>query len=238
VTVPGFAAVACEEAASALGVDEVGIAVGSTLPSVWGLVGATGPLVAAVDDEQFHLGIGPVPDALRLGGMHSAPNLHSTRVIDHHAAFLGRGAARLGIGAVFAVALRLPTDTPAAFHMIRRTPGAPIDVDAVVEHAAQVSAAIARDIEHRLLHGKSGDHWIDRFVAGHDVTERPFVGDPVTRRLRVVAAVDLLVASGSRVNHAEALARLRAYGFRGDHPLTDLAELVLSGDVAPDDLMR
>ncbi|WP_299569834.1 hypothetical protein [uncultured Williamsia sp.] len=237
MTVAGFAAVACDEAVWALGVDEVGIAVGTSLDSVWGLVGATGPLVTAIDDEQLRLGIGPVPDALRLGGVHGAPDLHSVRVIDHHAAFLARGATRLGVGAVFAIGLQLPTGTPAALHLVRRTPGAPIDDDAVHVHAKNVGVAIARDIDLRLMHGAAGDHWIDRFVVGRDATSRPHVGDSLTRRLRVVAAVDMVVTA-ERIDHHDALARLRGYGFRDDRPLSDLAELVLSGDVAVDDLMR
>lgn len=238
MTAPGFATVACDEAVWALGVDEIGIAVGTPLDSVWALVGATGPLVTAIDDEQFHLGVGPVPDALRLGGgPHAAPDLHSVRVIDHHGAFLGRGAARLGVGAVFAIGLRLPTGTPAVLQLVRRTPGAPIDDDAVQDHARNVGVAIARDIDLRLMHGAAGDHWIDRFVGGRDVTARPHLGDSVTRRLRVIAAVDLMVTA-ARIDHHDALARLRGYGFRDDHPLTDLAELVLSGDVELDDLLR
>ncbi|MGZ8177532.1 hypothetical protein ACXVUM_06330 [Williamsia sp. SKLECPSW1] len=235
MTAPGFASVACDEAASALGVDEVAIAVGTSLESVWGLVGATGPLVTAIDDEQFHLGIGPVADALRDGGgLHSAPNLHSIRVIDHHAAFLARGAARLGVGAVFAIALRLPTDTPAALQLVRRTPGAPIDDGAVESHAKSVAVAIARDIDHRLVHGSSGDHWIDRFVAGREGS--PVVADTLARRLRVVEAVDLL-ATAARIERCDALARLRGFGFRNDHPLAGLAESVLAGDVTVDELM-
>ena len=236
VTAPRCAAVACDEAAVALGVDEVGIAVSFPHPSTWGLVEATGPLVRAIDDEQFHLGIGPVPAGLRTGaGVHSATDLVSVDVIDHHATFLARSAERLGVGAVYATAIPLPMRSRAVMEMVRRAPGIPIDLPALTAHVANISIAVARDIGWRVMYGAPGDHWVDRFGAGHDRAANATAGDPLGQRLRVIAAVDLLVTAMA-IDRSEALARLRGFGFRVGRPVTDLAELLLAGDLDIDDL--
>ncbi len=139
------------------------------------------------------------------------------------------------MGSVVAIGMQLPTDHPAALVLVCRELGLRVDLPDVEAHARSVALAIARDIDRRLVRGAVGDHWIDRFIDGREA-DRPPTHDSLNRRLEVMVAVDLIVAS-AHCGRRDALARLRGFAFRCGSPLTDVAELVTAQRVTVDELL-
>lgn len=177
-----------------------------------GVVGASGPLAARLEDLQFELGEGPSLDASRGNSPVVHPDLSAGAVTP----WLGFGPAAVaaGVRAVFALPLQVGATPLGALCLYRATPGR-WDADGTASALAYADAAIAVLM---LMQAQK--------QAGREL--HPGLDEPVTYRAEVHQATGYLSVQAS-VGLAEALLLLRAHAFATDRPLLQIARDVLAG---------
>ncbi|WP_183099523.1 GAF domain-containing protein [Nocardioides pelophilus] len=177
-----------------------------------GVIGASGPLAAQLEDLQFELGEGPSLDASRSNSPVVHPDLSAAAVLP----WLGFGPAAVaaGVRAVFALPLQVGTTPLGALCLYRATPGR-WDDEGTATAMAYADAAVEVLL---LLQAQT-----EPGSALH-----PELDEPVTYRAEVHQATGYLSVQAS-VGLAEALLLLRAHAFASDRPLLQIARDVLAG---------
>jgi len=177
-----------------------------------GVVGASGPIAAQLEELQFELGEGPSLDASRGNSPVVHPDLTASAVMP----WLGFGPAALAVGvrAVFALPLQVGAIPLGALCLYRSTPGR-WDHDGTATAFAYADAAVEVLL---LLQAQTQPG-----SALH-----PELDAPLTYRAEVHQATGFLSVQAS-VGLAEALLLLRARAFASDRPLLQIARDVLAG---------
>lgn len=216
-----YAGRACHAARKALNVDGVAIVVGGGIESLWWVLESTGEQVRAIDDVQFDLGAGPVPDVL-CGSAQMCGAADLTSATGRYA-IVDAAASRIGVSAVFAVGLALPLDVPVALELSRATPGPLPDTTAALRHAHAVTLAIANDtLAHLRDPGVTCARWPGTIAQSLAAPATAGPGRMHGRRRHVAAAVAEMTDRMS-MSPLDSLSHLRARAFRGDRSLLTAA---------------
>jgi hypothetical protein len=177
-----------------------------------GVIGASGPIAAQLENLQYELGEGPSVDASRANSPVSHPDLSASAVMP----WPGFGPAALdsGVRAVLALPLQVGAIQLGALCLYRATPGR-WDNAGTATAMAYADAAVAVLL---LLqaHTQPGP-------ALH-----PDVNEPLEYRAEVHQATGYLSVMAS-VTLAEALLLLRAHAFASGRPLLEVSREVLAG---------
>jgi hypothetical protein len=177
-----------------------------------GVIGASGPLAAQLEDLQFSLGEGPSLDASRSNSPVSHPDLTASAVMPWPG--FGPAALAIGVRAVLALPLQVGAIQMGALCLYRSAPG-PWDHDGTATALAYADAAVAVLL---LLQAQTQPG-----PALH-----PALGQSLEYRAEVHQATGYLAVKAA-VGLAEALLLLRAHAFASDRPLLHVSRDVLAG---------
>jgi hypothetical protein len=201
---------AAVQAAVALGVDGITAGVG-TGPEGLTLGWGTETVSVGLENQQFTLGEGPGIDAAHTGVPVLVPDLAAAAT---RWPGFAPAAADLGVRAVFAFPLRIGVISVGTLLAQRTTPGP------LVNGQLTDALALADAVATVLLHRQSAEA---------DRVDQPPPGwaQPVTYRAEVHQATGMISVQLG-VSLAEALVRLRAYAWSGDHLIADVAADVVA----------
>ena len=177
-----------------------------------GVIGASGPIAAQLEDLQFELGEGPGLDASRANSPVSHPDLTASAVMPWPV--FGPAAVAVGVRAVLALPLQVGAIQLGALCLYRSTPGR-WDHDGTATAIAYADAAVAVLL---LLQAQTQPG-----PALH-----PQLDEPLEYRAEVHQATGYLSIKAV-VTLAEALLLLRAHAFSSDRPLLHVSRDVLAG---------
>ncbi|MEV6712842.1 GAF and ANTAR domain-containing protein [Lentzea sp. NPDC051208] len=177
---------------------------GATHPSR-GLVHATNPTSAALEDLQLTVGEGPCLDAFASGGPVLVADLTAEGA--HWPAFTP-GALALGVEAVFSFPLQIGVMRLGSLEFHRDVPG-PLSRNEMSD--AQILTDMATQ-------------GIADELAGRDTADVSWLLDPHVEVHQATGMVQVQLA----VNAETALMRLRGYAFTHDLPLAEVAHQVVS----------
>jgi len=191
-----------------------------------GVVGASGPLAARLEDLQFELGEGPALDASRAGTPVLHPDLRAGRTPRWPG--FGPAAEAFGVRAVFALPLQVGAVRLGSLCLYRPAAGNLDDAKTASAFAYADAAVVV------LLH-------LQAQMAPGDALH-PDLGEPLEYRAEVHQATGFLSVRAS-IGLTEALLLLHAHAFASDRPLLQIARDVLAGrlnlfprDELPDDV--
>jgi hypothetical protein len=205
--VPGTRRI-CEVAANVTATNGAGIMLLSgDLPL--GSLGATNPVSELIEDLQYTLGEGPCVDAHHFGVAVLGPSL-AEPVVARWQAFTPLVVAA-GVGAVFGFPVRVGAVRLGALDLYRTSPGPMSDN----QHA---DALVMADVAARAI-----------LVMQADASPGA-IADEVEAEANfqfVVHQASGMLSVQLNVSVAEALIRLRAYAFRTDRPVADVARQVV-----------
>ncbi|ETD34664.1 GAF and ANTAR domain-containing protein [Williamsia sp. D3] len=215
----------CEDVVHAAGVDGAALTLLTTSSRVRDLVYATDALAQQLDDLQFTLGEGPCLDAYDNHDARLLSDLDS-RTASPWPTFVGE-AFGLGARAVFAFPVAAGGTPLAVLELYRRTAGA-LSADEYAAATATATAAgytVTRNWHDYLA--TQGDYDDRVATAAADMSQAQ---DHTTDRF---SRSDVYLASGMvaaqlSVSADEGLARLRAFSFRHDRSLKDVADDVVA----------
>jgi hypothetical protein len=197
----------CEVAADIIGLTGAGVMVlhdGVPQASLC----STGPVSALIEELQYTLGEGPCIDAYRTGTVIGESDLARPET-SRWPAFTPE-ALEAGARAVFGFPVRIGAARIGALNVFRDRPGPLSDeqhADALV-----MADVIARTILDFQAHAESGADAVELNADIH----------PVVHQAAGMVSVQLHISVG------DALARLRAYAFGHDRPVTDVARDVVA----------
>jgi hypothetical protein len=177
-----------------------------------GVVGASGPLPARLEELQFELGEGPGLDASR----DNTPILRSDLGARGSTTWPGFGPAAVaaGVRAVFALPLQVGGTRLGSLCLYRAAPGR-LGIEETATALAYADGAVAVLLR---LHAQ----------VAPDSVLHPDLGETLGLRAEVHQATGFLSVQAA-VGLTEALLLLRACAFADDRPLLDVARDVLSG---------
>ena len=201
----------CVECTSAFDLRATGMALMNESGHL-GVIGASGPIAAQLENLQFELGEGPSVDASRVNSPVSHPDLTASGVMPWPG--FGPAALAVGVRAVLALPLQVGAIRLGALCLYRSTPGR-WDNAGTATAMAYADAAVAVLL---LLqaHAQPGP-------ALH-----PELNEPLEYRAEVHQATGYLSVKAS-VGLAEALLLLRAHAFASGRPLLEVSRDVLAG---------
>ncbi|WP_160826896.1 GAF and ANTAR domain-containing protein [Actinomadura sp. J1-007] len=205
---PVTVARACAVAVPVLGVDGFGVTL-VVGPRLREMAGTSGPVGTLVEESQLTVGEGPCTDAYTTLEPVQVPDVEAAR--DRWPGWVPMVAGR-DVGAVFAFPLQVAGVRIGVVDFYRATPE-PLGEDRFAEAVA--FADVAAGVAFR-------GHPAPGTLTGLDGTEPPH-GFP-----RVVHQACGMLAAILEVGVDEACARLRAYAYLHEQPLTDLAGQVVS----------
>jgi len=177
-----------------------------------GVVGASGPLAARLEDLQFELGEGPALDASRANAPVLDPDLSAGETARWPG--FGPAAEAAGVRAVFALPLQVGAVRLGSLCLYRPAPGH-LDRDETASAFAYADAAVVV-----LLHLQA--QMLPSLALHPDLRE------PLEYRAEVHQATGFLAVQAS-IGLTEALLLLRAHAFASDRPLLQVARDVLAG---------
>lgn len=201
----------CADCTAILGLSGTGMALMNDNGNV-GVVGASGPLPARLEELQFELGEGPGLDAFR----DDTPILRSDLTARGSMMWpeFGPAAVAAGVRAVFALPLHLGAVRLGSLCLYRSTPG-----HLGIEQTATALAYADGAVEVLL-------HLHAQMAPGSEL--HPDLGEALGLRAEVHQATGFLSVQAS-VGLTEALLLLRAYAYSNDRPLLEVARRVLAG---------
>jgi hypothetical protein len=170
-----------------------------------GLVHASNPTSARLEDLQLTVGEGPCVDAFASGGPILVPNLVAD--ISRWPAF-GSAAVELGAAAVFSFPLQVGVVRLGSLDLYRDRPGE-------LAGPALSDALILADL---------ATHTVIEQLDGHTIEDVTWLADPHMEIHQAVGMVRIQLGGTSDA----ALLRLRAYAFTNGLPLAEVAQQVVS----------
>jgi len=174
-----------------------------------GITGASDPLAAAIQNEEFTLGEGPATEVRRQGRPVLVSDLgDATSDWPHFAP----AVTRLGVGAIYAVPLRI---------------GA-VDLGVLVLGSATPRALTSEELADSLVLGDLISRLVLDLQAGVASESLAWALDATDTRTVVHQATGMIAAQ-LNVSVAEALIRLRANAFATDRPIDQVATEVVAG---------
>lgn len=212
---PVTVARACAVAVPVLGVDGFGVTL-VVGPRLRELAGTSGPIGTLVEESQLTVGEGPCTDAYTTLEPVQVPDVDAAR--DRWPGWAPMVAGH-DVGAVFAFPLQVAGVRIGVVDFYRAAPE-PLGEDRLAEAVA--FADVAAGVAFR-------GHPAPEALTGLDGAEPPH-GFP-----RVVHQACGMLAAMLEVGVDEACARLRAYAYLHEQPLTDLARQVVSRSFPPQD---
>lgn len=176
---------------------------------VEGITGASDPLAAAIQNEEFTLGEGPATEVRRQGRPVLVSDMgDATSDWPQFAP----AARRLGVGAIYAIPLRI---------------GA-VDLGVLVLGGATPGALAGQELADAFLIGELVSHLVLDLQAGVTSESLAWALDATDSRTVVHQATGMIAAQ-LNVGVAEALVRLRANAFATDRPIDQVATEVVAG---------
>ncbi len=201
----------CVDCTSAFGIRATGIALMNE-SGHQGVIGASGPLGAQLENLQFELGEGPSVDASRANSPVSHADLSTGAVLPWPG--FGPAAVAVGIRAVLALPLQVGAIQLGALCLYRSTPGRWDNAGTATAMAyADAAVAVLLLLQARTQPGP----------ALHSE-----LNEPLEYRAEVHQATGYLSVKAS-VTLAEALLLLRAHAFASGRPLLEVSRDVLAG---------
>lgn len=177
-----------------------------------GVVAASGPLAADLENLQFELGEGPSLDASRANILVFETDLAATAMTPWPG--FGPAAVAAGVRGVFAIPLQVGAVQLGSLCLYRSAPGQ-LDGEDTATALAYADAAVA------VLLGLQAQ--VQPGSALH-----PDLGEPLDHRAEVHQATGFLSVHAS-VDLTDALLLLRAHAYASGRPLVDIARDVLAG---------
>ncbi len=179
-----------------------------------GVIGASGPLAATMEDLQFELGEGPALDASRDSAPVLLADLEPGGLLRWPV--FARTAALAGVRAMFALPLHVGAVRLGSLSLYRSTPGH-LGEEEMATALAYADAAV-------LVLLRLQEQMVPGLELHADLLE------PLSYRAEVHQATGFLSVQAS-VGLTEALLLLRAHAFAHDRPLLQIARDVLSGRI-------
>ncbi|MGA8725342.1 MAG: GAF and ANTAR domain-containing protein [Acidimicrobiales bacterium] len=176
---------------------------------VEGITGASDALAAAIQDEEFTLGEGPATDVRRKRRPVLVPDLRD--MTSDWPQFVP-AVARLGIGSMYAIPLRI---------------GA-VDLGVLILGGSQPRAMTSQELADLLLVGDLISRLVLDLQAGVTSESLAWALEATDTRAVVHQATGMIAAQ-LNVGVAEALVRLRANAFATDRPIDQVASEVVAG---------
>lgn len=176
---------------------------------VEGITGASGPLAAAMQNEELTLGEGPATDVRRQGRPILVSDL---RELTTDWPQFVRAVVPLGVRATYAIPLRV---------------GA-VDIGVLVLGGVTPRALDGRELADALLVGDLVSQLVLDLQAGVTSESLAWALDATDSRTVVHQATGMIAAQ-LNVGVAEALVRLRANAFATDRPIDEVASEVVAG---------
>jgi GAF domain-containing protein len=174
-----------------------------------GITGASDPLAAAIQNEEFTLGEGPATEVRRQGRPVLVSDLGDAA--SDWPQFVP-AVARLGVGAIYAIPLRI---------------GA-VDLGVLVLGSATPRALTSEELADSLVLGDLISRLVLDLQAGVASESLAWALDATDTRTVVHQATGMIAAQ-LNVSVAEALIRLRANAFATDRPIDQVATEVVAG---------
>ena len=174
-----------------------------------GITGASDPLAAAIQNEEFTLGEGPATEVRRQGRPVLVSDL---RDATSDWPQFAPAVARLGVGAIYAIPLRI---------------GA-VDLGVLVLGSATPRALTSEELADSLVLGDLISRLVLDLQAGVASESLAWALDATDTRTVVHQATGMIAAQ-LNVSVAEALIRLRANAFATDRPIDQVATEVVAG---------
>ncbi|HXC76494.1 MAG TPA: GAF and ANTAR domain-containing protein [Candidatus Acidoferrum sp.] len=174
-----------------------------------GITGASDPLAAAIQNEEFTLGEGPATEVRRQGRPVLVSDL---RDATSDWPQFAPAVARLGVGAIYAIPLRI---------------GA-VDLGVLVLGSATPRALTSEELADSLVLGDLIGRLVLDLQAGVASESLAWALDATDTRTVVHQATGMIAAQ-LNVSVAEALIRLRANAFATDRPIDQVATEVVAG---------
>ncbi len=200
---------ACERCVLELSVSGAGATVLSNLPNgagrpSRGLVHATNPVSAGLEDLQLTVGEGPCLDAFATGGPVLVADLAAQ--IARWPAF-APAACELGAAAVFSFPLQIGVARLGSLDLYRDTPGplTPAELTDALILSDLATQGVVEDLD------------------GHSTEDVSWLADPHTQVHQAAGMVQVQLGTTSEV----ALMRIRGYAFTHDVPLAEVARQVV-----------
>ncbi len=176
---------------------------------VEGITGASDPLAAAIQNEEFTLGEGPAAEVRRQGRPVLVSDLrHAARDWPQFVP----AVERLGVGAIYAIPLRI---------------GA-VDLGVLVLGGATPKVLTGQELADSLFLGDLVSRLVLDLQAGVTSESLAWALDATDSRTVVHQATGMIAAQ-LNVGVAEALVRLRANAFATDRPIDQVATEVVAG---------
>jgi GAF domain-containing protein len=198
----------CEAATELVGVTGAGVMVVTDgLPQA--SLCASGPVSALIDELQFTFGEGPCVDAYETGKVIAEPDL-AAPAVPRWPVFSSK-ALDAGVRAIFGFPIRIGAARIGALNLYRDRPGRLSDdqhADALV-----IADVVARTLLALQAHAEPGTIPSELDTDFHTAVHQ--------------AAGMISIQLGTSVG--DALVRLRAYAFRSDRPIVDVARDVIDG---------
>jgi hypothetical protein len=201
----------CAAAVAAVGVDGAGVTVMAS-PTVRETVHATDGVAAQLEELQLTLGEGPCMDAFSDGGPALAADLHAREFANRWPAFTP-AAVGSGVGAVFALPLQTGAIRLGALDLYRRRSGL------LTTHELADALTYAEAAGMLLLDTAAG--------LQPDTAELAWQHNDATVNLAVVHQATGMILVQLGVTAEAAFARLRAYAYARNRPLSDVARDVV-----------
>ncbi|HUE08835.1 MAG TPA: GAF and ANTAR domain-containing protein [Acidimicrobiales bacterium] len=176
---------------------------------VEGITGASDPLAAAIQNEEFTLGEGPATEVRRQRGPVLVSDLGDA--LSDWPQFVP-AVARLGVGAIYAIPLRI---------------GA-VDLGVLVLGGARPRALAGQELADSFLIGDLVSRLVLDLQAGVTSESLAWALDATDSRTVVHQATGMIAAQ-LNVGVAEALVALRANAFATDRPIDQVATEVVAG---------
>jgi hypothetical protein len=214
----------------AAGVDGAALTLLTSSNRVRDLVYATDRLAYQLDELQFTLGEGPCLDAYESHDARLLSDLGS-RAANPWPTFVGE-AFGLGARAVFAFPVAAGGTPLAVLELYRRTAGSlsPGEYAAVAATAETAGYTVARNWHDYLSTQPDGDDDLAATAAAHMSEAQDHATDQFSRSDIYLASG--MVAAQLGVSADEALARLRAFAFRHERSIKDVAGDVVARRLA------
>jgi ANTAR domain/GAF domain len=176
---------------------------------VEGITGASDTLAAAIQNEEFTLGEGPATDVRQHRRVVLAPDL---REMTNDWPQFVPAVARLGIGAMYAIPLRI---------------GA-VDLGVLILGGARPSVMTGQDLSDLMILGDLISRLVLDLQAGVTSESLAWALEAADSRAVVHQATGMIAAQLD-IGVAEALVRLRASAFATDRPIDQVASEVVAG---------
>jgi GAF domain-containing protein len=209
----------CETAVRMTGVDGAAAALLTSRSRLRDLVYATDPVAQRIDELQFTLGEGPCLDAYSQARAHLIDDLRQPGPSERWPGFV-EAARGVGVEAVFALPISDAGQPLGVLELYRATAGplSQSELDAGLACAARAGETVAASWAEYVTRARNPTMAADALAL--DLT------DPDTEagfsRTHVFTASGMLAVQMG-ISPEEALDRLRAYAFRTDRPIGDVA---------------